>query len=80
LSYSDRDQDTTLHQQYYNRVEENLNNAIRLTSEAMNYIVGSEFEPQQGLSFLEIFLTYLLPIGGIIAIVGLVFFIRKLKG
>ncbi|MHA1291253.1 MAG: zinc dependent phospholipase C family protein [Promethearchaeota archaeon] len=64
----DCDKDTTTHQLYYDRIEENLNNAIEAIVAAMNYIGGSESSvPSYPLSF-TIFLIAVMIVGYIIII------------
>ena len=42
LNYEDRSSDTSTHQEYYDRIETNLNNAIEACASAMNYVGGYE--------------------------------------
>ena len=71
LTYSLRDSDTTIHQVYYDRIEESLNLAIQYCAAAINY--ASDFEiPEDLEEDSEPFpLNILLSVGGVILAVVL---------
>lgn len=55
-SYSARSSDTQLHQEYYNRIEESLNLAIKGCADAISYELGYEpINEEDDISFISDF-------------------------
>lgn len=77
-SYSERDSDTTIHQFYYDRIEENLNLAIQYSAAAINYASNFEILEDPGEDPEPFPLNMFLSVGGIIlAVVLAALFIKS---